>query len=133
MKTTAKVCQTGGKQLGNRYVNEDTIRYGKGYSFLMDGATGLGGPESINGLTSAEWYIQKMASFLEKELQNKETDLIDIVTKIIELGAGEIRAYEKANSMKFESYEEPSSSLVIRRDIEKEGTKKIQIYILRRF
>lgn len=42
------ICQSGGKKLKERYVNEDFIKIGQGYSFLMDGATGLGGPEAIN-------------------------------------------------------------------------------------
>lgn len=132
-KVTGKVCQTGGKQLENRFVNEDIIKTGDGYSFLMDGATGLGGPESISGLTVAEWYVRLAANFLSEELKDKQKDIRKIVTDTIQYLTGKIREYEREHRMTFKSYEEPSSSLLIYREIKKDGQDYIQIYALRRF
>lgn len=130
MKTIGRICQTGGKKLEKRYVNEDIIRSGDNYILLMDGATGLGGPESINGLTSAEWYVQEAANYIQSLLQNANVETLEIVSKLIEHMTEKIREYEQANNMKFKSYEEPSSSLIICREVEKEGKRKTQFFTL---
>lgn len=127
------ICQSGGKKLKERYVNEDFIKIGQGYSFLMDGATGLGGPESIDGMTVAEWYVQSVAKFLDNQLQDKDKEIKQIVLETIKNITIKIREYEKENDMTFNSYEEPSSSLLIYREIYKNAEKYIQIYALRRF
>lgn len=128
-----KICQTGGKQQGERFINEDIVKIGNGYSILMDGATGLGGPDTICGLTSAEWYVQIVSKSLEENLQNKDRDLKNIIEKAVRCATIAIKQYEVEHHMKFKSYEEPSSTLLIYREIEKEGSKWIQIYALRRF
>lgn len=128
-----KICQTGGKQQEERFVNEDIVKIGNGYSILMDGATGLGGPENICGLTSAEWYVQIVSKSLEQNLQNKNRDLKEIIEEAVCCATIAIRQYEAEHRMKFKSYEEPSSSLLIYREIKKEGLKWVQIYVLRRF
>ncbi len=127
---TTGIKQTGGKKLGNRFVNEDFMARGEGYSFIMDGATGLGGPESICGLTSAEWYVQIVAKFLEEQLQNRNKDTKQIVAEAVEYVTRQVRQYEQENNMKFKSYEEPSSSLVLYRELEREGTRRVQIFAL---
>lgn len=93
------VCQTGGKKLRTRFVNEDMMAYGEGYSFVMDGATGLGGPESIKGLTPAEWYVQMVAHFLTQQLQDKNKDTKQIVSSAINYATNKIREYERQHDL----------------------------------
>lgn len=124
------ICQTGGKKLKNRFVNEDIMTFGDKYSFVMDGATGLGGPESINGWTSAEWYVQLVSKFLVQQLQDESKDIKQIVTNAINYATSKIREYERTHNMHFKDYEEPSSSLVLYRELEKEGKKRFQIFAL---
>lgn len=128
-----KICQTGGKQQGERVINEDIVKTGNGYSILMDGATGLGGPATIYDLTSAEWYVQIVSKSLEQNLQNKDRDLKKIIEEAICCATIAIKQYEVEHNIKFKSYEDPSASLLIYREIEKEDSKWIQIYVLRRF
>ena len=99
----------------------------------MDGATGLGGPESIYGLTPAEWYVQMVSKFLERSIQNKDRDIKEIIRDAVCYVTKVIRQYETEHNMKFKSYEEPSATLLVYRDIEKDKSRWIQIYALRGF
>ena len=127
---TITLCQSGGKKINQRIINEDIVGTDDGYAFLMDGATGLGGPESINGLSVAEWYVQFVADFLKTELPNKDKDIKLIVTEAIQYATIKIKKYEDDNNIKFEAFSEPSSSLIIYRRFERNGTKYFQVFEL---
>lgn len=133
MKKTCTFCQTGGKQLEGRekLINEDfayTSEDGK-IAILMDGATGLGGPKSINGLTSAEWYVKIVSDYLKIALLDYSEDLKTIIKNAVKVAKKEIKNYEMENGIKFKYFEEPSASLSIYREKEDNNGKKIiEIY-----
>lgn len=125
MNIISKICQSGGKMQDGRLINEDGISnfdvtVGKQtYKFviLMDGATGLGKNNKIvEGLTSAEWYVEFIMQQLTKKFSENPRESIKKVTKecIIEV-TEKIREFEEAKGIKLAEYEKPSSSLAILR------------------
>lgn len=97
-------------------INEDIFYTSEDITILMDGATGLGNNELDIYKTSAEWYVSELLQYLKCKLVDKKNiELEDLVKVAIEHMAEKIEKKEKELGIKLESYEIPSSSLVILR------------------
>ena len=117
------VCQSGGKTINGRLVNEDafltfeTDNDGKKskIAILMDGASGLGrNNEFIKGSTSAEWYVSYMKALLQQLFSTYPNRSIEeIVSAAIKSAKQFVENFEKENNITLEDYEIPSASLAI--------------------
>lgn len=116
------VCRSGGKKHPSSHpINEDYVLINRNYAILMDGATGLGGPDIQSHTTNAEWLTQFAAHYighhLDRHFCDHQLQLVDVVAPAIAKVGAKLRTFEQRLNHRFAPHEEPSSSLIILRDI----------------
>lgn len=92
--------------------NEDTVYTSEGFSFVLDGASGLSSSNHIPGVTDVVWYVKWWREFLISELGDTNRDITDILRKGVELISNE---YKQVTN-DFDSISDldyPSASLAI--------------------
>lgn len=124
MELCRYLCDSGGKILFNREINEDKVfifSVSKNgvihkYYIMLDGASGLGINYQIKeNYTAAEWYVSHFCELFEEFVKDEINlvDIKDIIRRIIVEMDNSISLFEKNNSVVMKTYEKPSASLGI--------------------
>lgn len=123
------ICESGGKILFERQINEDRVKFiNNNIVILMDGASGLGkNNEIIKNKTSAEWFVDFILENLEKEIKNNLfCDVEQLVKKCVKIAKEYICEFERQNTIKLKEYEIPSASFTLLKD----NGKSTEIFLL---